>query len=24
VSLMLEKAVTIDYDIVFADGEPEP
>jgi putative redox protein len=24
VSLMLEKAATIDYDIVFADGEPEP
>jgi putative redox protein len=24
VSLMLEKAATIDYEIVFADGEPEP
>jgi putative redox protein len=24
VSLMLEKAATIGYDIVFADGEPEP
>jgi putative redox protein len=24
VSLMLEKAAEIDYDIVFADGEPEP
>jgi putative redox protein len=24
VSLMLEKAVKIDYEIVYADGEPEP
>jgi putative redox protein len=24
VSLMLEKAATIDYEIVFVDGEPEP
>jgi putative redox protein len=24
VSLMLEKAATIDYEIVFLDGEPEP
>ncbi len=24
VSLMLEKAVKIDCDIVFTDGEPEP
>jgi putative redox protein len=24
VSKMLEKAATIDYEIVFADGEPEP
>jgi putative redox protein len=24
VSLMLEKSAEIDYDIVFADGEPEP
>jgi putative redox protein len=24
VSLMLEKAAEIDYNIVFADGEPEP
>jgi putative redox protein len=24
VSLMLEKAAEIDYDIVFTDGEPEP
>jgi putative redox protein len=24
VSLMLEKAAAIDYEIVFADGEPEP
>ena len=24
VSLMLEKAAAIDYDIVFVDGEPEP
>jgi len=24
VSLMLEKAAEIDYEIVFVDGEPEP
>ncbi len=24
VSLMLEKAATIDYEIVYLDGEPEP
>jgi putative redox protein len=24
VSLMLEKAATIDYEIVFVDGEPQP
>ncbi|MFZ0743682.1 MAG: OsmC family protein [Terracidiphilus sp.] len=24
VSLMLEKAATIDYEIIFPDGEPEP
>jgi len=24
VSLMLDKAATVDYEIVFADGEPEP
>jgi putative redox protein len=24
VSKMLEKAATVEYEIVFADGEPEP